>query len=31
MDGSNYLVRFYQPRPELLNGTWTFPTVTPSA
>jgi hypothetical protein len=27
MDGWNYLVRLYQPRPEILNGAWTFPTV----
>jgi len=25
MDGWNYLIRLYQPRPEVLNGTWTFP------
>jgi hypothetical protein len=27
-DGWNYLVRLYRPRPEILNGTWTFPTLT---
>jgi len=26
-DGWNYLVRLYRPRPEVLNGTWTFPTL----
>jgi hypothetical protein len=31
MPGWNYLVRFYRPRPEILDGRWTFPTVrTPS-
>lgn len=30
MDGWNYLVRFYRPRPEILDGRWSFPTVTPS-
>lgn len=27
MDGWNYLVRLYRPRPEILDGSWTFPTV----
>jgi hypothetical protein len=27
-DGWNYLVRLYRPRPEILDGTWTFPTIT---
>lgn len=27
MDGWNYLVRLYRPRPEVLDGTWTFPSV----
>jgi hypothetical protein len=27
-DGWNYIVRLYQPRPEVLDGTWAFPTVT---
>jgi hypothetical protein len=27
MDGWNYLVRLYQPHPEVLDGTWTFPTI----
>jgi hypothetical protein len=31
MDGWNYLVRLYRPRPEILNGTWTFPAITPAA
>jgi hypothetical protein len=26
-DGWNYLVRLYRPRPEVLDGTWTFPEV----
>jgi hypothetical protein len=29
MDGWNYTVRLYQPRPEILDGTWTFPAVEP--
>jgi hypothetical protein len=28
--GWNYLVRLYRPRPEILDGSWTFPSVTPS-
>jgi hypothetical protein len=31
MDGWNYAVRLYRPRREILDQTWTFPTVTPSA
>jgi hypothetical protein len=27
MDGWNYTVRLYQPRPEILDGSWTFPAV----
>lgn len=27
-EGWNYLVRLYRPRPEILNGTWTFPRLT---
>ena len=27
MEGWNYIVRLYQPREEILDGTWTFPTV----
>jgi len=26
-DGWNYLVRLYRPRPEILSGAWTFPTL----
>lgn len=28
-EGWNYAVRFYKPRPEILDGTWTFPEVKP--
>lgn len=28
-DGWNYTVRLYQPRKEILDGTWTFPSVEP--
>jgi len=28
-EGWNYLIRFYQPHKEILDGTWTFPKVTP--
>ena len=27
--GWNYMVRLYRPRPEVLNGSWRFPTATP--
>jgi hypothetical protein len=27
VDGWNYVVRLYQPREEILDGTWTFPSV----
>jgi hypothetical protein len=27
-EGWNYLVRLYRPRPEILSGAWTFPTIT---
>ena len=27
MDGWNYAVRLYRPRPEILDGSWTFPTL----
>jgi len=27
----NYMMRFYQPRKEILDGTWTFPEVKPGA
>ena len=30
MDGWNYIVRLYQPRPEVLDGSWTFPSIEPS-
>ena len=29
-DGWNYIVRLYRPRPELLDGSWTFPSVEPA-
>ena len=29
MDGWNYTVRLYQPRKEILDGSWTFPAVEP--
>jgi len=29
MPGWNYLVRLYRPRPEILDGTWTFPKASP--
>ena len=29
MEGWNYLIRFYQPRKEILDGTWKFPSVKP--
>ena len=29
MEGWNYVVRLYQPGPEVLDGTWTFPDVEP--
>ena len=31
MDGWNYTVRLYRPRPEILDGSWTFPSVEPIA
>lgn len=31
MEGWNYVVRFYQPRAEVLNGSWQFPEPTPVA
>ncbi len=30
-EGWNYAVRFYQPRKEILDGTWTFPSAEPVA
>jgi hypothetical protein len=29
MEGWNYTVRLYQPGPEILDGTWTFPSAEP--
>ena len=29
MDGWNYTVRMYRPRPEVLEGSWTFPEIEP--
>ena len=26
-DGWNYIVRLYRPRPEVLDGSWTFPSI----
>jgi hypothetical protein len=31
MDGWNYVVRLYRPRPEALDGSWTFPAVQPAS
>jgi hypothetical protein len=31
MEGWNYIVRLYRPRPEALDGTWTFPSATKTA
>jgi hypothetical protein len=28
-EGWNYVVRMYEPRPEILDGSWTFPNVVP--
>lgn len=30
VNGWNYIVRFYRPRPEILEGTWTFPGPSPA-
>jgi hypothetical protein len=30
MDGWNFMIRLYRPRAEIVNGTWTFPTITPA-
>jgi len=30
MDGWNYTVRLYRPRPEVLDGSWTFPAIEPA-
>ena len=29
MDGWNYTVRLYQPAPEIIDGSWTFPAIQP--
>ncbi len=29
-EGWNYAIRMYRPRPEILDGTWTFPDLAPS-
>lgn len=29
-DGWNYAIRFYRPRKEILDGSWTFPAIKPS-
>ena len=29
MPGWNYMVRFYRPKPEILNGSWRFPEALP--
>ena len=29
MEGWNYTVRLYRPRPEILDGSWTFPAIEP--
>lgn len=29
MEGWNYIVRLYRPRPEVLDGAWTFPAAEP--
>jgi hypothetical protein len=29
MAGWNYMVRFYRPRAEILDGTWKFPEAQP--
>ncbi|RLP77267.1 DUF1254 domain-containing protein [Mycetocola tolaasinivorans] len=30
MPGWNYLVRYYRPRPEVIDGSWTLPALTPA-
>jgi hypothetical protein len=30
-DGWNYLIRLYRPHPEIINGTWTFPSIEPTS
>ena len=29
-EGWNYIVRLYRPRPEILDGSWTFPSIEPA-
>ena len=29
-DGWNYAIRMYEPEPEILDGTWTFPPIEPA-
>ena len=29
-DGWNYVIRMYEPEPEILDGTWTFPEIVPA-
>ena len=29
-EGWNYAVRMYEPRPEILDGSWTFPRIEPA-
>jgi hypothetical protein len=31
VDGWNYLVRLYRPHPEVLDGSWTFPSAVPAS
>jgi len=28
-EGYNYAIRMYQPRPEVLDASWTFPEIVP--
>ena len=30
-DGWNYVIRMYEPEPEILDGTWTFPRIEPAS
>jgi hypothetical protein len=30
LPGWNYLIRLYRPRPEILDGRWTFPAAAPA-
>ena len=30
VDGWNYTVRLYRPRPEVLDGSWQFPSIEPA-